>query len=478
MPKEAKKEDKVYSSFDELWEQAQKGVGVPFGELDKTGRIYNAEKNKGIVGNVVQEALFGIQANPRAEADVENLGIELKTTPFKRNKNGTISAKERLSCNMLDYCTENLDDFYKSSFWEKCQKILFSFYDGTKDERKIWEYYIVKNYFFTWIEEDMPTIIEDYKRITNKIKAGKADTLSESDGNYISTCTKGTVTKYRPQPFSDVLAKDRAWDIKSSYMTYLLRTHVFNEQELESIAHGKQKLSFEQIIKNEIKPYFGKSKEELYKQFNINPSEKSANSTLIRKMLKLSGNLNDTSEFIKANMNLRVIQITHTGMPKEDNPFKCYKFKEIIYTPWEDSCVKEEICNKRFMFVFFRAHDNQDKDYMLEKIMFWGYPENLMPEAKRVWQETIDIINKGVELTLKPYGDNQKVVDNFPPSSVNKVIFTKLHATKTYYEIAPNKFIGKGSLTDTDILPDGRHITKHSFWFSKSFIKKIYDGEI
>ena len=478
MSVEEKKEDKKYSSFDELWEQAQKGVGIPFGELDKTGRIYNAEKNKGIVGNVVQEALFGIQANPRAEADVEDLGIELKTTPFKRNKNGTISAKERLVCNMIDYCSENLDDFYKSTFWEKCQKILFLFYDGTKDERKIWEYYIVKNYFFTWIEEDMPTIIEDYKRITEKIKIGKADTLSESDGNYISTCTKGTTTKYRQQPFSDILAKDRAWDIKSSYMTYLLRTHVFNESELESIANGNRKLSFEQIIIKELTSYFGKTKQELYAQFNVNPKEKSANSTLIRKMLKLSGNIDNTSEFTKANMNLRVIQIKHTGMPKEDNPFKCYKFKEIIETPWEESCVKEEICDKKFMFVFFKSEDKKDQTYKLEKVIFWGFPEILIPEAKRVWQETVDIINDGVKLEITNWGDAERVKDNFPTSIDNKVIFTKIHANESFYEIEPNKFIGNGSLVDTDELPDGRKITKHSFWFSKRFIKKIYDGEI
>ena len=478
MADKQKKKDREYLSFEELWKQAQTGVNVPFGKLDTTGRIFTAEKNKGIVGNVVQEALFEIASNSRPEPDVANLNIELKTTPFKRNKNGTVSAKERLVCNMLDYCSEELDDFYNSSFWKKCQKILFSFYDGTKDKRKVWEYYIVKNYFFTWIKEDMPTILEDYKRITTKIKDGKADTLSESDGNYISTCTKGTTTKYRKQPFSSVLAKDRAWDIKSSYMTYLLRNYVFNQTELESIAKGNQNLSFEQIITKELALYFGKTKQELYAQFNINPKEKSANNTLIRKMLKLSGNIDNTSEFTKANMNLRVIQITHTGMPKEDNPFKCYKFKEIIKTPWEESCVKEEICDKKFMFVFFKSDDKNNKIYKLEKVIFWGYPENLILEAKRVWQETIDIINNGVKLEIENWGKEKRVKSNFPTSADNKIIFTKIHASETYYEIEPNKFIGKGALADTDELPDGRRITKHSFWFSKKFIKKIYNKEV
>lgn len=44
------------------------------------------------------------------------------------------------------------------------------------------------------------------------------------------------------------------------------------------------------------------------------------------------------------------------------------------------------------------------------------------------------------------------------------------------YEIDKGKFVGKGSLSDTDELPDGRRITKHSFWMPKKFIKEILDG--
>ena len=69
--------------------------------------------------------------------------------------------------------------------------------------------------------------------------------------------------------------------------------------------------------------------------------------------------------------------------------------------------------------------------------------------------------------------NQNKVYTNFPTSKVNKVVFTKIHAKNTYYEIEKGRFVGKGSLSDTDELPDGRRITKHSFWFPKMFIKKF-----
>lgn len=80
---------------------------------------------------------------------------------------------------------------------------------------------------------------------------------------------------------------------------------------------------------------------------------------------------------------------------------------------------------------------------------------------------------KSVDLKIK----NDKVITNFPTSLKNKYIFTKIHASNILYEIEKGKFYGKGKKSrDTDVLPDGRKITKHSFWFTKKFIREILKG--
>ena len=60
----------------------------------------------------------------------------------------------------------------------------------------------------------------------------------------------------------------------------------------------------------------------------MNPKAKGKNSTLIRKILGLTGDLDKTKEFQKANMNLRVILVDKNNLHKEDSPFKTYCFKE------------------------------------------------------------------------------------------------------------------------------------------------------
>ena len=69
------------------------------------------------------------------------------------------------------------------------------------------------------------------------------------------------------------------------------------------------------------------------------------------------------------------------------------------------------------------------------------------------------------------------MITNFPTSKTKKFVFTKIHAQNTYYEISQDSFIGKGNLSDNDKLPDGRRITKHSFWFPKKFVKEILEDK-
>lgn len=148
-------------------------------------------KSKGQYGNYIEKYFYGYHPNNDSAADFEKIGVELKVTPFKVNKNGSISAKERLVLTILNYMEENLDDFYSTHLWEKCSKILLLFYNGLIPDTTMADYIIEKVFLFEWFEEDMEVILEDYKRITEKIKQGKAHELSESDGNYLSTCTKG-----------------------------------------------------------------------------------------------------------------------------------------------------------------------------------------------------------------------------------------------------------------------------------------------
>ena len=58
--------------------------------------IEDKEANKGGLGQLIEKYLFGMENNSDSEPDFMPAGIELKVTPYKKIKNGKLSAKERL----------------------------------------------------------------------------------------------------------------------------------------------------------------------------------------------------------------------------------------------------------------------------------------------------------------------------------------------------------------------------------------------
>ncbi len=139
------------------------------------------------------------------------------------------------------------------------------------------------------------------------------------------------------------------------------------------------KKTFTQLIEEKILKYKGWKAEDLYDAFDVPVRSKSKNSLLIRKMIGITGDLENTQEFQKANMNLRVIRVNQDDLPKEDSPFKVYDFIELAQNDnWEESHVFQEICDKRYMFVVFK--EEASGEYVLNQVKFWGFPERLIDE--------------------------------------------------------------------------------------------------
>ena len=89
--------------------------------------------------------------------------------------------------------------------------------------------------------------------IIEKIRRGEAHLLSEGDTMYLGAAPKGANKLSQVnQPYSDEKAMARAYTLKTTYMTYLLRNHVFHEVESkESLIKDLnliRKYSIEEII--------------------------------------------------------------------------------------------------------------------------------------------------------------------------------------------------------------------------------------
>lgn len=141
--------------------------------------------------------------------------MELKVTPYKQNKNGKFVAKERLILTMIDYFSVVDEKFEDSHMWQKSSLILLIYYLYKKEIKDRLDYRIGYVKLFAPTEQDIKIIKHDFETIVEKIKAGKAHELSEGD-TYLGAAPKAATSKdRRKQPFSDELAKPRAFAFKT-----------------------------------------------------------------------------------------------------------------------------------------------------------------------------------------------------------------------------------------------------------------------
>src|SRR5699024_9599193 len=89
--------------------------------------------------------------------------------------------------------------------------------------------------------------------------------LSEADTNYLGACTKGAnKSSLRDQPYSDERAMQRAFSLKQSYMTTLVRKVISKEDlvQFTSSTELKDKTLLE-LLKQRFAPYKAKTLEEI-----------------------------------------------------------------------------------------------------------------------------------------------------------------------------------------------------------------------
>lgn len=483
---------KKWSSVDEVHTHALKAVDKPIKELvskESVQKYYKSPNNKGWIGNSIESDWFEVKNNTKQEADIPYLDLEIKVTPIRKTSNGW-SAKERLVLNIFSFHDEPTRSFINSSFLEKANLIELVYYEHLKEIAS--PELIVKAAtlfnLYKLPKEDMLIIEQDWNTIVQKIKEGKAEELSDSLTKYLAASTKGgkTESNLTTQPYSDKKAHRRAFTFKGSYMTQVARKvmGIQDEKIIKNPDELKEK-SLEEIILNQYKIFIGKTKKELAEYFDITipkKDDKASTAILAGKMLNLKDDIQDSEEFKKADISVKIITVetkkkrTTEGfkiiIPGEDtiNP------KQLIYEDWLNSSLREYLITYQFMLVIF---EKTPKNTIFKGVKFWHVPyEDLEGNISRIWKKTQQIINEGVELTYKEHGKDYRVYNNLPELSDKKTMHIRPSAGHRSYKSSTDsmelpfksKWIHR-PLEKSDELTD-YYMTKQAWWLNNDYMYK------
>lgn len=421
-------------------------------------------KGKGNFGQLLEKYYFGYNPNSKSEADFFEIGMELKTSPLKQLKNKEYRSKERLVLNIIDYNKIVNQQFEYSDFWKKNANILLIFYFH-QERKDILDFLIKLVDEWNFPSTDLEIIKNDWELIKQKINDGKAHELSEGDTFYLGACTKGAnAFSVRKQPFSNILAKQRAYSLKQGYVNHIIasisedETNVYGKL-ISSLSVAKNQ-TIEEIVICKFKPYYGKSIQEILVstgvEINTNAKNFYANLTKVILGIELD---KEIEEFEKAEIIVKTVRLKENNLPKEDISFPNFKFEEIINEKWEDSNFKD-ILERKFLFVFFQFENEQ---LILKKVKFWNMPYVDILEAEKVWKKTKEIVSKG-KIVKEIIGTTRYT--NFPNKSFNSVSHVRPHA---------NNAADTYPLPIRDKLTNVNEYTKHCFWLNNSYVRdKIY----
>lgn len=332
------------------------------------------------------------------------------------------------------------------------------------------DYKITKSMIFDIPESDRQTIIDDYNVIVNKIRNGKAHELSESDTLILGACTKGADgTKRCTQPFSDELAKPRAFCLKTGYMTQLVRRVFSSTNYLENdFLHNE---SLTQFLVDHVDIHIGKTRKKLCEDLGIkfDTNNYNLNKNIIQQMFGSKKSLDSINEFKKYSILAKTVRI-NAGKVQESLPLQNINYKVMCNETFEESDFSTYIEDTKLLVFIFNEYED---DYKFCGKLFVPLGKVVEQSAKFTWEKTQNIVENGnIVQVIKP-DKNGKIIyhTNFPD------------AKSEYFHVRPRAANGdKTDINETLELPTEdkvsklKRYTRHAFWFNQEKLSEIIEN--
>ncbi len=420
-------------------------------ELKKVG-------NKGELGLLVEELLFHIKNNNDSEPDIPESGIEIKTSQFIYKARAGKSFKERLKLSAINYHEfNNYQSLFETPLWKKIQKILLLMFIHEKEVDKLDQICDWVG-FLNYTEEDIEVFAQDWLKIKEYVTSGKANEITESFTSYLAANTSGKNSQDLTAAPGGILAKRRAFSLKTSYLNTLFQLR--QDKEKASIGDIKTSKgeSFEDVISRKVSTYHQLSCSQICERLGIPYSKKSKSAfalvsknihnsiltSLSNQKKQVNSSYTGFSQLLKSGTVIKTIALEKNGKLKESISFPAINWMEIIEEDaWEESTLYKQLSQK-FLFYVYKKTD-EDKNPQLIKSLFWGMPADDLEKMSMLWQDTKDKILAGQ-------------YDSFVKKSNHSVGHVRPHAQNAQ---------------DKLITPQGGFEGKKSFWLNNDYILNI-----
>lgn len=371
------------------------------GEIDKKhvfDRTKTNPKITGIAGDVIEQSVFGYDANSDSSPDLNIDGIltELKTTGIRISKKNPkeYEAKEPMSITGVSPNVIIDEEFEDSRFWHKLAHLLLVYYLYASDKTVLaaeYANFLVKGYQFLEFSEDDKKILEqDWLIVRNFIRS-----LNKNEALYPE------ISHLRDKLlFIDTAPKwpnPPRFRLKRTVVSNIVQKH-FNGS-LEQLPKAYDTYADIDKACHEITAmYKNKTVADLMKEFAIEGKiDKGIGERLVVKMF--GGNakkMQDIDLFSKIGLLGKTIVLTEKGKRTEDMKLFRINFDEIVNVDeqFTDSVFYDYFNENQILCIVFEEHDSSD----FGKNTFLGFKRLSFSDdfielnVKNIWQRIRELV--------------------------------------------------------------------------------------
>lgn len=427
--------------------------------------LQTSVSTKGKYGTLLEELFFGYDPNNKAEADFNEIGVELKSTKLVNKKTLGWDPGERLILNVINYQNVKKDSF-SDVFERKNSELLVIFYRYTKGN--LLDRFIDKVVFWTFSPQELAVMREDWQLAENTILDGRAHLLTEGGTRIITWAPKGAGhgKDMRPQPNSSEKARQRAIALKNSYVCKMYRQsldlkdamargvpcRLWDVPDVQNIFDRPwdRNMTFEEAIVDRLSRYVGLRCDEIEELTErLNRSEKGYHAHLANRMLGVR--TRRVAELEDYDIQSKIICLKRNTKATESMSFPAFDYRRICFNMGRIELM--EMLKKRYLFIVFQMTDGADSDNVssiFRGAFFWSVPPEVKREARFVYEDTVQQIRNNI-------------YDDFQALSNTYYVHVRPHATNN---------------DDVSMCFDGIARPKKSFWLNADYISTIVNENL
>jgi len=430
-------------------------------------------KNKGMIGQFIEEYWFGQKPNSSPLPDFEKVGIELKVIPLIQQTK-KIAVKERTKVCSIDY-KKLIDESWDTSHAKlKLNKILFIYY--LYESKNLLQSKVMKIDLWELNEGNNEIIIrQDWLGVKQNIVDGYAHLLSERQSKVLAASRAGSGGKdkngeakdlvIQPNQIHEKKALKRAFSLKSSFTNQRwneISTRTKYESIIETLNISDLD-NLEQSVLKKINSLQGKSILELSELFDIKIGQsKSRVAAVMKKIIGFKSVRSKIKEFEQLGIEIKMINVREKDhRPMEAISFPAMKLQKFVEEKWEESTFLPMISKILFIPIYKQHKKIKGLDNLwLGKAFFWTPNNNDLQIIEEEWLMYQDEVKQGkckVTKIKQNSTKGYKEVTQLTKESSTKIIHIRPHSTN--------------GARDIDTF--GNSLVKQSFWLNTKFIQQL-----